>query len=142
MYARGGASRYIIKEHSFVDSTWHRIRWLDLLGVRSDKNRRNFEVFARFFGRIGHIWTLLPLEREIFFGVRATLKDSLCTWEGYESSGTPFIFDRSARKWISVVGPDDLNISARYLNALLAACHRHNSIIFPCRIPVQFQNPL
>jgi hypothetical protein len=87
--------------------------------VRSDKNRRNFEVFARFFGRIGHIWTLLPLEREIFFGVRATLKDSLCTWEGYESSGTPFIFDRSARKWISVVGPNDLKISARYLNALL-----------------------
>ena len=43
-------------------------------------------------------------------------------WEGYETSVTPEILPSSARKWISVMGPNDLKISARYLNALLGTC--------------------
>jgi len=76
----------------------------------------------RIFSRMGHIWTLLPLELEIFSGVRATLRGSLCTWEGYETTVTPEILPSSARKWISVMGPNGLKISARYLNALLDLC--------------------
>ena len=50
-----------------------------VLGVRSDKNQRNFENFAQNFSPLGRIRTLLPPELEIFSGVRATLRDSSWT---------------------------------------------------------------
>ena len=90
-----------------------------VLGVRSDKNQRNFENFARNFSPLSHVWALLSPELEIFFRARVPLRDTPCTWEGYETTVAPFIFDRSARKWISVTGPNGLKISARYPNALL-----------------------
>ena len=49
------------------------------LGVRSDKNRRNFEVFARNFSRMGHIWTQMLAEPSKFFGVTDASKASSCT---------------------------------------------------------------
>ena len=87
--------------------------------MRSDKNQRNFENFAQKFSPLNRIRTLLSPELEFFSGVRAALRDTPCTWEGYETTVAPFIFDRSARKWISVTGPNGLKISARYPNALL-----------------------
>ncbi len=42
-------------------------------------------------------------------------------------------FDRSARKWISVMGPNGLKISARYLNALLV----YLAVMFECVTTVQ-----
>ena len=90
-----------------------------LLGVRSDKNQRNFENFARNFSPLSHIWALLSPELEFFSGVRATLRGTSWTQGGYETVVTPEILPSSARKWISVMGPNDLKISARYLNALL-----------------------
>ena len=61
------------------------------LGVRSDKNQRNFENFAQNFSPLGRIRTLLSPELEIFSGVRAALRDTPCMWEGYETSVTPEI---------------------------------------------------
>ena len=82
------------------------VEFEDALGVRSDKNQRNFENFAQIFSPLGHIRTLLSPEREKIFGARVALRDTPCMWEGYETTVALFIFDRSARKWISVMGPN------------------------------------
>ena len=53
----------------------------------------------------------------------ARLKQILQYIPAYLARGTgvtPEILPSSARKWISVLGPNGLKISARYLNALLA----------------------
>ena len=50
------------------------------LGVRSDNDRRIFEVFAQNFSRMSHVWTQLLAESSIFFRVRATLKAISRTW--------------------------------------------------------------
>ena len=86
------------------------------LGERSDKNQRNFENFAQKFSPLNRIRTLLSPELGFFSGVRAALRDTPCMWEGYETSVTPEILPSSARKWISVMGPNGFKISPRYLN--------------------------
>ena len=87
--------------------------------MRSDKNRRNFEVFARKLSRTSHIWTQMLAEPSKFFGARATLGDSSCTVSHNETSVAPLIFDRSARKWISVSSKNGLKTSDFYPNSLL-----------------------
>ena len=56
-----------VRDHLFYIASSVPVHGLDL-GVRSDKNQRNFENFAQNFSPLGRIRTLLSPELEIFLG--------------------------------------------------------------------------